>query len=148
MRLLGVQNECRHSKRTPSSIFPFQQFNHWFSIARKAPCFQLISRVSELCQNLTNWAPWRSVLSEEQTPQVVVFSRKWSEKVEQKDRVLVRPRQVRYQAAQAAHAAYLFHAALAGSGPILGVRSPARRTNGIGLPSSVRGRMPCRWPCR
>jgi hypothetical protein len=38
-------------------------------------------------------------LSEEQTPQVVVFSKKSSEKGEQKDRVFVRPRQVRYQAA-------------------------------------------------
>jgi hypothetical protein len=32
-------------------------------------------------------------------PKSGVFSRKSSEKVEQKDRVLVRPRQVRYQAA-------------------------------------------------
>ena len=38
-------------------------------------------------------------MSEEQIPQVIVFSRKSSEKVEQKDRAFVRPRQVRYQAA-------------------------------------------------
>ncbi|MGE5110519.1 MAG: hypothetical protein ACM3JB_06670, partial [Acidobacteriaceae bacterium] len=38
-------------------------------------------------------------MSERQTPQVVVFSGKLSEKVERLDRTFVRPRQVRYQAA-------------------------------------------------
>jgi hypothetical protein len=40
-----------------------------------------------------------SVLSEKQTPQVIVFSRKLSEKGERLERACVRPRQVRYQAA-------------------------------------------------
>ena len=52
------------------------------------------STVSELCQNPLKLGKWRSVLSEEQIPQVIVFSRKSSEKVERKDRVFVRPRQV------------------------------------------------------
>ena len=38
-------------------------------------------------------------LSEKQTPQVIVFSRKRLEKVELLERACVRPRQVRYQAA-------------------------------------------------
>ena len=55
--------------------------------------------MSELCQNPSDWGLWRSVLSERQTPQVIVFSRKRSEKGERIDRAFVRPRQVRYQAA-------------------------------------------------
>src|SRR5207244_13583871 len=55
--------------------------------------------VSKLCQNPPDWGPWRSVLSEKQTPQVIVFPRKLSEKVELLDRASVRPWQVRYQAA-------------------------------------------------
>jgi|HubBroStandDraft_5_1064220.scaffolds.fasta_scaffold53512_2 hypothetical protein len=56
-------------------------------------------RCAELCQNPPDWGPWRSVLSEEQIPQVIVFSRKSPEKGERIDRASVRPRQVRYQAA-------------------------------------------------
>jgi hypothetical protein len=55
--------------------------------------------VPELCQNPSDWGLWRSVLSERQTPQVIVFSRKRLEKGERIDRAFVRPRQVRYQAA-------------------------------------------------
>jgi hypothetical protein len=51
-------------------------------------------RCAELCQNPTDWGPWRSVLSERQTPQVIVFSRKSLEKGERLDRAFVR-----YQAA-------------------------------------------------
>jgi hypothetical protein len=54
---------------------------------------------AELCQNPSKRGSWGSVLSEEQTPQVVVFSGKPSEKGERLDRAIVRPRQVRYQAA-------------------------------------------------
>ena len=43
--------------------------------------------------------PLELCLSEEQTPQVIVFSRKLLEKGERLDRAFVRPRQVRYQAA-------------------------------------------------
>jgi hypothetical protein len=56
-------------------------------------------RCAELCQNPSDWGLGRSVLSERQIPQVIVFSRKSSEKGERKDRAFVRPRQVRYQAA-------------------------------------------------
>ena len=45
---------------------------------------------AELCQNPSDWSPWRSVLSEEQTPQVIVFSRKLEEKGERLDRAFVR----------------------------------------------------------
>jgi hypothetical protein len=55
--------------------------------------------VSKLCQNPSDSGPWRSVLSERQIPQVVVFSRKSFEKGERIRRAIVRPRQVRYQAA-------------------------------------------------
>jgi len=53
-------------------------------------------RCAELCQNPSDWGFGRSVLSERQIPQVIVFSGKPSEKGERKDRACVRPRQVRY----------------------------------------------------
>jgi hypothetical protein len=56
-------------------------------------------RCAELCQNPSDWGLGRSVLSERQIPQVVVFSRKSLEKGERLARAFVRPRQVRYQAA-------------------------------------------------
>jgi hypothetical protein len=62
--------------------------------ATKAACFWFKSGCAELCQNPTDWGPWRSVLSEKQTPQVVVFSRKSLEKGERLDRAFVRPRQM------------------------------------------------------
>ncbi len=50
--------------------------------------------------------------------------------------------------ANAAHLPSSYHAALAGSGSGFDFWSPGSRTNGIRLPSSVRGRSPQRWPCR
>jgi len=46
--------------------------------------------VTELCQNPSEGSSWRSVLSERQTPQVVVFSGKLSEKGERLDPAFVR----------------------------------------------------------
>ena len=67
--------------------------------APKAARFWFESPVQNCVRTPSKEGSWRSVLSEEQIPQVVVFSRKSSEKGERKDRAFVRPRQVRYQAA-------------------------------------------------
>jgi hypothetical protein len=75
----------------------------WVKRPAHLPQRQHASGSNPLCQNCVRTpligAFWRSVLSERQIPQVIVFSRKSSEKGERIDRAFVRPRQVRYQAA-------------------------------------------------
>jgi hypothetical protein len=59
--------------------------------ATKAPCFWFKSAVQNCVRPLRFG---RSVLSERQIPQVIVFSRKSTEKGEREGRACVRPRQV------------------------------------------------------
>ena len=75
--LFGIQKPASVKKASASTLFR---------------CVKTVSEPLGL-------GPMEICLSEKQTPQVIVFSRKLSEKGERLDRAFVRPRQVRYQAA-------------------------------------------------
>jgi hypothetical protein len=64
----------------------------------RLPQKQAAVNPTKLCQNPFKQGCW-SCLSEKQTPQVIVFSEKLSERGERLERAVVHPRQARYQAA-------------------------------------------------